>query len=96
MTKYSVPKDWQDKLAKKLQTMSERIGECPSCGHQTSIVSDHIVTPSEWSPDGVTLVAKHQYPQAMLMCERCGHTTYYNLVILDILDKTPISEDTDG
>lgn len=58
-------------------------GNCSVCGGLgTVVLSQHLVTPVVTSNWGGVQLAAQQYPQAMLMCTNCGHTTYYNYVIL--------------
>ena len=96
MTKFTTPKDWQQKLIAKFDELGVDVGNCNVCSNETKFVADEIVTPINFVKNGQTVDFGTLYPQAMLICSRCGSTTYHNLVILDILDKTPISEDTDG
>lgn len=86
--KLRVPDDWKERFIEKITATSDDTGICKICKHQPLILADYIVSPMIWKDHEVFPTGLH-YPQAMLLCQSCGSTTYYNLVILGILDEAP-------
>lgn len=70
-----------------LQILQQKLGpgsgNCHACGGQSTVqLAAHLVTPIATTPTGGIQLQAANYPQAMLLCQNCGHTTYFNYVIL--------------
>lgn len=59
-------------------------GLCPVCQTKKFTISSHIVAPPIYSSGG-TYIGGPSYPQVMTICNNCGHTLYFNVVRMDVL-----------
>lgn len=87
--------DWR---AKALKAINEKIpngGNCTRCGQGDVVLGNQIVTPLLWKNGGVKL-GSGAYPQAMTICKNCGHTSYFNLMVLGVIDGGVQESDGDG
>lgn len=77
-----LPEDWRDRFTEILLRKAPGAGKCARCGNNLTLADDAI-TPAIWN--GAAVIGGYTYPQAMLVCENCGDTSYFNLVTLGIL-----------
>lgn len=64
--------------------------KCPMCNSRYFILADHVVMPTVYSqtsafyiPDSVPIpssISSTNYPQIMLMCDKCGFILHFNAV----------------
>ncbi len=76
----------KQKIVDFLNEKAPRVGSCPECGSQKMTLGDHVVQPMNASAGGVS-IGGPSYPQIMIVCENCGHTKYFNAVVIGILDE---------
>lgn len=62
---------------------------CTICGTNRWTLSDHIVAPMTSGPDGDISIGGVTYPQAMVICNNCGNTHYFNVAMMGIWRKEP-------
>jgi hypothetical protein len=65
---------------------------CAACGHNNWTMANHLVSPPlhRVSGGGGFMFGGPAYPQAMVICANCGHTVYFNTVVMGILtDDSP-------
>ncbi len=75
--------DWYAYVQRLVNSKVPNAGNCNVCGGVNTVnLSPHLVTPVVTSPHGGVQLAAQQYPQAMLLCGKCGHTTYFNYVVM--------------
>lgn len=59
---------------------------CQVCGNNNWVVGDHLVQPITLGPNmNLMLGGIVGYPQVMRVCTICGHTMFFNAVIMGIL-----------
>ncbi|MBU1209929.1 MAG: hypothetical protein KJ587_01490 [Alphaproteobacteria bacterium] len=71
---------------------------CPVCAQNHWTIADHAVTPSISHGSGL-IIGGPSYPHALVICNNCGHTLFFNAVLMGILrDEKPAKpeEKTDG
>ena len=76
--------DWRQRFITKVNEKIPGSGVCPRCAQQKMVVAENIVTPVTWV-NGALSIGGASYPQGMLICSNCGHTSYFNLVVLGVL-----------
>lgn len=76
-----LPGSWRDDFV--AATAKKIPGTCTVCGSGDVALSEHAVTPIVW--DGGKALGGAAYPQAMAICNNCGHTSYYNLIVLGVV-----------
>ncbi len=82
----ALPDNWKERFAKLVNKRVPNAGVCIRCGSASKLaVGDHLVSPPTWNKDGGLVIGGPSYPQAMLICSNCGHTSYFNLVALGIV-----------
>ena len=60
---------------------------CASCGESTFTVVDQFVfSPVFKVDDGLLISGIGGYPQAMVVCNNCGDTRYFNISVMGIKD----------
>ena len=84
-------KDIQARLEKKWRTPKE----CPICHENQWALGDHIVAPPLYS-QGNFVIGGAAYPVAMLICENCGYTYFFNAVVLGMIPASGKPETTDA
>ena len=89
------PDTWQAALVKALNDKLPDAGKCVRCGDISVTIADEMVTPVRWKDGGVT-IGGSSYPQAMIVCRNCGHTSYFNLMVLGVLPQEKKGGDKDG
>ncbi len=57
--------------------------KCPVCGSLQFTLADHVVMPMLYSP--YLSISGIQYPQIMIICQRCGLTLYFNAITVGII-----------
>ena len=78
-----LPEGWRDRF---IEIVAERIpeaGQCTQCNTADLTLAQDAVTPIIWN-DGPEF-GGDSYPQAMIVCDNCGYTKYFNLVTLGII-----------
>lgn len=81
-----LPSNWHLQFTERLNEKIKDAGRCPRCGFSTIRVGHDPVTPVTWRRSGIRF-GEVSYPQAMLICTTCGHTTYYNLAVLGLVEN---------
>lgn len=64
---------------------------CPMCGKRNWAIGDHLVASVPYA-GGELVMAGTLYPQAMLVCGNCGHTAYFNAVVIGLVRRDPDSK----
>jgi len=67
-----------------LQTKKPTGFQCSVCGVAMWSVGDHIVTAMVNEGGGLS-VGGPSYPNAFLICNNCGHTVYFNAVMMGLM-----------
>ncbi len=65
---------------------------CPSCGEGPWIVPEHLVQPVTLGADQSLVLGGPGYPQVMLLCRTCGHTLFFNAVVMGLIKPGSSSE----
>ena len=78
-----VPSDWRDKFIFSINEKLEHPRICTVCNKREVSAATEVITPMMWTEGVVS--SKYSYPMAMLICDNCGHTTFYNLLSLDVI-----------
>lgn len=78
-----LPKNWRDDFVAAAEKKIPGAGKCAICGSGNATFSEHAVTPIVW--EGGIVLGGAVYPQAMVVCNNCGHTSYYNLIVLGVV-----------
>lgn len=79
-------KDQKKKIQEWLEEKWTAPPGCPVCQTTNFTIADHLVTPTILA-DGGMMLGGPSYPQALLICDNCGHTRYFNVLRMDILPK---------
>ncbi len=58
---------------------------CSVCNTQNWILADHVVAPPIFGR-GLVLGGT-AYPHVMLICRQCGHTVFFNAVMMGLVEK---------
>lgn len=66
---------------------------CPICTANNWISGDHFVTPILYEPGGGISIGGLSYPQVFIICSNCGHTHYFNAMMIPGLVKPPTVDD---
>ena len=82
-----LPDGWRDRFIEILRDKAPEADLCVRCKTRLTLAEDAI-TPAIWKGSGAVMDLD-TYPQAMLVCENCGDTSYFNLVALGMLDSEP-------
>ena len=82
-----LPDGWRDRFVEILRRKAPKAERCARCGTGLTLAEDAI-TPAIWK-GGAPIMDQAAYPQAMMVCENCGDTSYFNLVTLGIFDQEP-------
>jgi hypothetical protein len=74
---------------------------CPICGSPNWTVADHLVQPFTLGPNAGPMLGGVGYPQVMLISVGCGHTLFFNAVMMGILpaartEGTPVNPQPGG
>ncbi len=77
----------QQKAIEWLQKKTNNKMGCETCGSSHWSVQDHIVTPIVLQNNSIQLGGV-SYPQAMVICNNCGNTKYYNAVMMGLVQGT--------
>ncbi|MFQ5953767.1 MAG: hypothetical protein ACE5JZ_01725 [Kiloniellales bacterium] len=83
--KKPLPDDWYNRTVDILNEKLRGGGVCSRCRGKVILAQD-TVSPIRW--DGGVHLGGTTYPQAMLVCKACGHTEYYNLIALGIVQPS--------
>ena len=82
------------------QLVSDWIGKnaspdlkCPLCGDSGWIIGGHLVQPITLGGKMGLMLGGVGYPQVMLISQKCGHTLFFNAVVIGLV-KTPHPEGT--
>jgi len=67
--------------------------KCPVCGDSNWLVGDHLVQPLTLSARMNLMLSGPGYPQVMLISQKCGHTIFFNAVVIGLV-KPPHPEGT--
>lgn len=62
---------------------------CPFCASREWIIADHLVQAAVVGPSGDLQIGGIGYPQVMLISTGCGHTVFFNAVLMGIMGDTP-------
>jgi hypothetical protein len=77
--------DEKERIAKRIESMwTGSARNCPICGSNQWLVGDHLVQPVTLGPNNSLMLSGPGYPQVMLI-STCGHTLFFNAVILGVL-----------
>lgn len=76
-----LPDNWQEITVDLINEKVPSARYCPVCGGKRML--DDVVV----SPPAKRGKESPWYPQAALVCNDCGYTTYHNLVVLGLFDK---------
>lgn len=71
-------------IADTLKSLSPIGYSCPTCRGQKSLIANHLVSPVMLNRQGEQQVPGGSYPQVMVVCERCGFTSYHNAAVLGV------------
>ena len=63
--------------------------KCPLCGNNKWTIGDHIVAPVILGNKADIRIGGPTYPQAMLICQKCGHTFYLSAIMAGISFEVP-------
>jgi hypothetical protein len=79
--------DEKNRVVQKLQTTWMGSAQnCPICGNSHWLIADHLVQPLTLGPNAsIQLGGAAGYPQVMLISVGCGHTLFFNAVMLGVL-----------
>ena len=58
---------------------------CTACGQTAWHLIPHLVAPPTFRKESGFFLGGMSYPQAMLLCKNCGHTLYFNAVVMGIV-----------
>jgi hypothetical protein len=68
---------------------------CPVCWTNEWLTAEHIVAPVAYSQGGM-MIGGSVYPQIMVICKGCGHTLYFNAVMMGILPPPQPPKESHG
>ncbi len=93
--------DEKNLVVQKLQTVWTGTQNCPICGNPNWLVGDHLVQPVTLGPGSGLMLGGIGYPQVMLISVGCGHTLFFNAVMMGILpaghpEGTPVNPPPGG
>lgn len=69
---------------------------CPICTSNQWRIGDALVAPMNSTPGGGVMIGGPTYPQLMLICTNCGHTHYFNAVVMGLVKSKPKDEPPPG
>ena len=76
------PQEYQE-ILQLITAKAGPVGDCAVCGRAGTVsLAAHLVTPIATAPQGGIHLQAANYPQAMIMCNNCGNTRYFNYVLL--------------
>lgn len=78
-------KSEKDKALAWLNERTEAAPTCSVCGTQNWTVADHAVAPALFGKG--LILGGVAYPHIMLVCRHCGHTLFFNAIVMGVLDK---------
>lgn len=64
---------------------------CSVCGDNNWTLGAHLVVPNTWAGGAISMGGM-SYPQVMLICRNCGHTNFFNAVIVGALENSKPKE----
>lgn len=67
--------------------------ECPFCRSNKWGVADHLVAAPTMSPSAGLLLGGRMYPHVMVVSEPCGHTVFFNAIVIGLLPPGPPPEE---
>ena len=59
---------------------------CSVCGVNNWQVGDHLVASPIAPKSGGMVIGGSVYPQVMSICTNCGHTVYFNAVVIGVIE----------
>jgi hypothetical protein len=66
--------------------------KCPFCGSDVWVIGDHLIQLQVASLSGNLVLGGTAYPQVMLVSSPCGHTVFFNAVMLGLMPGAPRQE----
>ena len=90
-----LPDDWKERAISILNDKIQNAGVCPRCNQNGVSISDDVVSPVRLESNAFQLGGL-VYPQVMLICHTCGHTSYFNLVTLGVTSLASEDGDENG
>jgi hypothetical protein len=66
--------------------------KCPICGDDQWSVADHMVYPLNYA-GGSLIMGGPNYPQVMLISNKCGYTIYFNAALMGLLSEPKAAAD---
>lgn len=77
-----LPEDWRERAVTALNLKVPGSGQCIRCRTGTVTIAPDPVTPMVFERAGGITIGGRSYPQIMVVCGNCGHTSYFNLIAL--------------
>ena len=86
------PED-KEKVRQWLANTGKAFPPCPFCSNTNWGVADHLVAPITLGKElAMQLGGGRAYPQVMLISSGCGHTVYFNAVMIGLVPSVKSAE----
>lgn len=60
---------------------------CFVCRKSQWVTGDHFITPTAQTPGGGLVLGGISYPQVFVNCGNCGHTIYFNAMLIGLISQ---------
>lgn len=80
--------------AEIVKWLTEKTGgkhPCNVCQADDWVLGDHLIAPPLSTMTGGVILGGPSYPSAILVCKNCGHTQFFNAIVMGLI-KEPTKE----